>query len=116
MLDLKEFSKINSERSDKGFNCANLPLTYWATALTGELGKLCNMIKKKERVRYGGLDGGSSYTAADITTEMLEEEIGGIFIYLDLLAQELNISLEEAVIKTFNAKSKKLGLKHYIAV
>jgi len=57
----------------------------------------------------GGVDGGSSYTAKDITKEMLKEEIGGIAIYLDLLASLLDISLEEAIIDTFNSKSEKYG-------
>jgi NTP pyrophosphatase (non-canonical NTP hydrolase) len=67
------------------------------------------MIKKIQRVEKGGLDGGSSYSAKDITKEMLKEEIGGIAIYLDLLASLLDISLEEAIVDTFNSKSEKHG-------
>ena len=69
------------------------------------------MIKKMQRVERGGVDGGSSYTAKDITKEMLKEEIGGIAIYLDLLASLLDISLEEAIVDTFNSKSEKYGFK-----
>jgi NTP pyrophosphatase (non-canonical NTP hydrolase) len=45
---------------------------------------------------------------------MLKEEIGGIAIYLDLLASLLDIDLEEAIIDTFNSKSKKHGFKQFI--
>ena len=111
-LDLAAFRPINVQRATEGFKCYdNQPLTYWTTALAGEVGELCNMIKKIQRVERGGVDGGSSYSAKDITKEMLKEEIGGIAIYLDLLASLLDISLEEAIVDTFNSKSEKYGFK-----
>ena len=109
-LDLKAFRPINVDRARNGFKCYdNQPLTYWTTALAGEVGELCNMIKKLQRVERGGVDGGSSYTAKDITKEMLKEEIGGIAIYLDLMASLLDIDLTEAIVDTFNNKSEELG-------
>jgi len=114
-LDLAAMRPINVQRAIEGFNCYdNQPLTYWTTALAGEVGELCNMIKKMQRVEKGGLDGGSSYTAKDITKEMLKEEIGGIAIYLDLLAAQLGISLEDAIIDTFNSKSARYGFQQFI--
>lgn len=114
-LDLAAMRPINVQRAIEGFNCYdNQPLTYWTTALAGEVGELCNMIKKMQRVEKGGLDGGSSYTAKDITKEMLKEEIGGIAIYLDLLAAQLGISLEDAIIDTFNSKSARYGFQQCI--
>lgn len=101
-LDLKHLRALSVERAIKGFNCYdNQPITYWTTAVAGELGELCNMVKKLQRIAAGG----HSYTAKNITPAMLKEEIGGIFIYLDLLAARLDISTEEAIIETFNAKS-----------
>ena len=114
-LDLQTFRPLNVQRATTGFKCYdNQPLTYWTTALAGEVGELCNMIKKMQRVEKGGIDGGSSYTAKDITKEMLKEEIGGIAIYLDLLASLLDIDLEEAIIDTFNSKSEKYGFAEKI--
>ena len=114
-LDLAALRPINVQRATEGFKCYdNQPLTYWTTALAGEVGELCNMIKKMQRVERGGVDGGSSYTAKDISKEMLKEEIGGIAIYLDLLASLLDISLEDAIIDTFNSKSEKYGFKQFI--
>lgn len=113
-LDLQKFRDINTQRAVEGFKCyQNVPLTFWTTALAGEVGELCNMIKKLERVQHGGIDGGSTYTAATIDQSMLKEEIGGIFIYLDLLASLYGISLEEAIIETFNSKSEKYGFVKY---
>ena len=115
-LDLAALRPVNVQRAREGFKCYdNQPLTYWTTALAGEVGELCNMIKKMQRVERGGIDGGSSYTAKDISKEMLKEEIGGIAIYLDLLASLLDISLEEAIIDTFNSKSDKYRFSQRIA-
>ncbi len=109
-LDLAAFRALNVQRAREGFRCYdNQPLTYWTTALAGEVGELCNMIKKLQRVERGGVDGGSSYSAKDIDREMLKEEIGGIAIYLDLLASLLNIPLDEAIRDTFNRKSAQYG-------
>jgi NTP pyrophosphatase (non-canonical NTP hydrolase) len=114
-LDLQELRELSVIRAVCGFKCYdNVPVTYWTTAIAGELGELCNMIKKLERVGSGGIDGGSSYTAKDITKDMMEEEIGGIAIYLDLLASKLGISLEDAIIKTFNSKSEKYNFKQFL--
>lgn len=116
-LDLAAMRPINVQRATEGFKCYdNQPLTYWTTALAGEVGELCNMIKKMQRVERGGMDGGSTYTAKDITKDMLKEEIGGIAIYLDLLASLLDISLEEAIIDTFNSKSEKMGFREKLEV
>ncbi len=115
-LDLAALRPVNVQRAKDGFKCYdNQPLTYWTTALAGEVGELCNMIKKMQRVEKGGMDGGSSYSAKDITKEMLKEEIGGIAIYLDLLASLMDISLEEAIIDTFNSKSDKYGFNQKIS-
>lgn len=112
-IDLNSFRALNIARARDGFRCYdNQPLTYWTTALAGEVGELCNMIKKLQRVEKGGVDGGSSYKASDITREKMKEEIGGIAIYLDLLSSLLDIGLEEAIIDTFNAKSDELGFPH----
>ena len=114
-LDLHNFRSLNVQRAIDGFHCYdNQPLTYWTTALAGEVGELCNMIKKIQRVEKGGMDGGNSYTAKDISKEMLKEEIGGIAIYLDLLASLLEIDLEEAIIETFNRKSEKQGFTQFV--
>lgn len=114
-LDLAAFRPLNVQRAREGFKCYdNQPLTYWTTALAGEVGELCNMIKKMQRVERGGVDGGSSYSAKDISKTMLKEEIGGIAIYLDLLASLLDISLEEAIVDTFNSKSEKYGFREFI--
>jgi NTP pyrophosphatase (non-canonical NTP hydrolase) len=114
ILDLQKFRNTNIERAMEGFKTySNVPLLFFTTALAGEVGELCNMIKKRERAKYGGLVAGTNHKAADITQDVLKEEIGGIFIYLDLLASLVGVDLGEAVIETFNSKSEKYGLIKY---
>src|SRR5690348_6698183 len=113
-LNLNILRKISVQRAKEGFKTYdNVPLTFFTTALAGEVGELCNLIKKLERAKVGGLDAGTTTKATDITKEMLEEEIGGILIYLDLLASLMDIDLEKATIETFNNKSIKYGLTQY---
>lgn len=113
-LDLKRFREVSTRRAQEGFKTYdNVPITFWTTAIAGELGELCNMIKKLERAKVGGLNSGHTKKVEDISTDDLAEEIGGVFIYLDLLASRLGIDLEQAVIKTFNDKSDEHGLERY---
>jgi NTP pyrophosphatase (non-canonical NTP hydrolase) len=68
----------------------------WAVALTGEVGEMCNLLKK---VRRG----------EDIPIKDLAKEIADIQIYLDLLAASLEIDLAREVILKFNEVSDKRG-------
>lgn len=112
---LQQLRRVSVERAKEGFKTyENQPLTYWPTAIIGEFGELCNMIKKLERARVSGHDSGHSYTAKDITPKMLREEIGGTLIYIDLLCSLIGIDLEDAIIETFNEKSEELGFPYLL--
>jgi NTP pyrophosphatase (non-canonical NTP hydrolase) len=113
-LNLAEFRKINTQRAVEGFKTyENVPLSFWGCAIAGEVGELCNIIKKLDRVQFGGIDAGNSYKAADVTPEMIKDEIGGIAIYLDLLASLFKLSLEDSIIETFNSKSEQYNFIKY---
>lgn len=114
-LNLSELRDKSVKRAIEGFNTyENVSILFFTTALAGELGELCNLVKKLERVKAGGLDAGTNEKAKDINRDKLAEEIGGIAIYLDLLASRLGIDLEQAIIKTFNDKSKQYDLKYFL--
>lgn len=70
----------------------------WAMAVTGELGKACNLLKKRMR--------GEVIPVIDIA-----DELADTVIYLDLLAARLDINLGEAVIRKFNIVSDQRGSK-----
>jgi NTP pyrophosphatase (non-canonical NTP hydrolase) len=69
----------------------------WACALAGEVGELCNLIKKEFR----GID--------EVPREAIENEIADIQIYLDLLAARYGIDLGAVVVRKFNEVSVKRG-------
>lgn len=107
---LKRFRATNVRRAREDFKTYdNAGILYFTTSLAGEVGELCNLVKKLERHKIGGPDHGHTTKVADITPEKLRDEIGGIFIYLDLLAALLDVDLEEAATETFNNVSVKIG-------
>jgi NTP pyrophosphatase (non-canonical NTP hydrolase) len=94
-MTFKELNEANVARNDLLFKDIDnhWSLADWSNAIAGETGELCNKIKK---VRRG----------ENIPKEDLEEELGDIVIYADLLAKKLDTSLEKCVKQKFNAKSK----------
>lgn len=70
--------------------------------LAGEVGELCNLIKKAERVRLG-LKGGS------VAPERIAEELADVVICADLVGIALGIDLSDAVRTKFNATSQEKG-------
>jgi NTP pyrophosphatase (non-canonical NTP hydrolase) len=71
----------------------------WGCALSGEVGELCNFLKKISR-------------GDKIPKKDLAYEISGIMTYLSLLADNLDIDLEDAIIEKFNVVSKRWGSKY----
>ena len=75
------------------------PLLYWSNALAGEVGELCNLVKKWER------DGAS--------TELWKKmglELADIFIYSVLFARKMDMNFEEFIdIKLQIIKNRRQG-------
>lgn len=68
----------------------------WTNALAGETGELCNKTKKLRR-------------GQGISTSELADEAADVAIYLDLCCQKLGFTLEEAIRRKFNDRSKDIG-------
>ncbi len=81
-------------------------LSDWSVALSGEVGELCNVVKKLNRVRDG-----LQQKAVDEAKlhEMLADEIGDVFAYLDLVAQAAGLNLEDCIRNKFNKISEREG-------
>lgn len=111
---LTRFRNVNVARADRDFKNYSLPSStlFFAVGMAGEMGELLNLVKKLERKAHGGPDVGNSIKAGEINIHHLEEEIGGVLTYLDLLASRYSISLEEALTKTFNKVSDKLDSRY----
>lgn len=95
-----------SEKWQKG-PISNWSLSDWGVALAGEVGEVCNVIKKLNRVR-DGLTGNTK--SEDELTEDLALELADVLAYLLLLAARANIPLENAYIHKFNMTSIKNNL------
>ena len=80
---------------------------FKATELAGEVGEVCNIVKKLERNALGLI--GSTSSAAD-----LADELADVVICLDMLAEEYDIDLWPAIVQKFNATSKKVKIPVYI--
>lgn len=104
------FSRVNRQRCESadGFNhkLSDWSLSDWFTAVLGELGEAANVAKKLNRVRDG--IPGNKETEAELRSK-LARELADTFIYLDLLAQAVDIELPAAVMQTFNRKSDEIG-------
>ena len=95
-LSLNVLRYKNKERQKSYKGSEEWTLTDWACAAAGEMGKLCNKIKKLRR-------------GEDIPTKEIADEIADTIIYLDLLADKLNISLPKAIRSKFNEVSDRVN-------
>lgn len=85
-------------------------VTDWSNAVAGELGEACNAIKKLRRIEDGLAnisEPGRELTERGAAVAEIGKEIADTLIYLDLLAQRLNINLGAVVRDKFNATSEK---------
>jgi NTP pyrophosphatase (non-canonical NTP hydrolase) len=78
-------------------------LSDWAVAAAGEMGEVCDAIKKLNRTRDGIK---ASKTA---TIEDVGKEIADTVLYLDLLAQRIGFNLADLIEQKFNEVSAREG-------
>lgn len=97
---LRVANKLRDAEWDSG---GALSLSFKGNELAGEVGELCNVIKKLERERLG-------LVGSRATKEQAEEELADVVICMDLIAMHLGVDLGAAVAKKFNATSRKYGL------
>lgn len=101
-LTFDALKKANKKRQGDIYKvCKDWNHLHYALAVTGELGELCNLLKKVER---------GSLTMAEAKQD-IADELADVQIYLDNLAQSLNIDLGEATRNKFNSRSKEKGSK-----
>ena len=96
-LRFYDLKKTNTERCEKHFHAINdWSLTDWACAVAGEVGEMCNMIKKLKR-------------GENIDINEIGKEIADVVIYSDLLATRLGLSLSKLVTDKFNEVSDRVN-------
>lgn len=101
-LSFKKLRKTNVKRCNAVFHpLKSWTETDWACALAGEVGELCNFIKKRKRV----FDAKGNIKLPH--KEDCRKELADIITYADLLAARMDIDLGKAVINKFNEVSDR---------
>lgn len=103
-MTLDQLRAANTLRQKEWDTEGKLDLLFFAVELAGEVGELCNVIKKLHRQIYGVP--GSIASLVD-----LAEELADVIIVADLLAAKVGINLNAAVIEKFNRVSQKRGFR-----
>lgn len=105
-----EFQSMNIERCRKAFPmCDDWSLNDWAVALAGEVGELCNLLKKDRRKlasdeRYI-LDG----EYHELARANVLSELADVMTYADLMMSQLSADTAEEVLGKFNEVSRRVG-------
>lgn len=101
---LDELYQKNAERQIEWDATNEIDVMYRALEFVGEVGEMCNNIKKVRREELG-------LKGSRCTREDLESEFGDVMITLALLADAVGVDLEQVTKEKFNATSEKLGFK-----
>lgn len=86
----------------------------WGNALAGEVGELCNLIKKVRRheTHVDVIAGGhGSYNTPEYAAllPMIRDEIADVFLYLDLVADHFGMDLFNCIAPKFDRVSEAQG-------
>ncbi|MGK7753760.1 hypothetical protein [Roseovarius sp. C03] len=116
-MRLDTLRAANIERQTLWPGVAAVDLPFRGLELAGEIGELCNLVKKLHRHR-GAIAGNR---AADPLVEdkllaEIFEELGDALVSLDLLAMDLGLDLGPAAVEKFNRVSERVGIPVYIGV
>lgn len=98
-LTFAEFQRVNRERCEGptfGHGVMDWSPNDWATALAGEVGEACNLLKKMRR-------------GEEVPLQKIADELADAQTYLSLLADRLGIDLERATVEKFNEVSRRRG-------
>jgi NTP pyrophosphatase (non-canonical NTP hydrolase) len=96
-VTIAAFQRANVARCNAVFRpLFDSPPSFYAMALAGEVGELCNKLKKQA-------DG------ADVPIAEIESEFGDVLPYLVLLAERCAVDLEAVTVRKFNEVSAKKG-------
>lgn len=111
-LTISDIHEINQERKLEWHGPGNeWSPAEWGNALAGECGELCNVLKKILRESQGI---NTKQYAPGQLRQMAADEIADVYLYLDIIAEELSIDLYEAIVKKFNEVSERENLPQRI--
>lgn len=106
-MNFETLRTANKTRQEEWTGSGNTTLEFRTIEVAGEFGEVAEAVKKYLRSVHGIK--GSTATVEDIADEMADA-----IIALDLLANELEINLGEAVKTKFNKTSMKYDFETFI--
>ena len=96
-LSFQRLREANVERCNDAYHPINSwSESDWATALAGECGEVCGVVKRRRR-------------GEPVPNRALADELADVVIYADLLAARSGIDLSDAIQRKFNETSRKVG-------
>lgn len=111
-VTLRDIAHYHRQRN-KLWHAGSEPWTLadWSNAAAGEMGEVCNVIKKIRRLQTG-MKGAQLRNQGTDTSELVDKvkgEIGGLIIYLLSLCDALQIDMTDAIRDEFNKVSDEQG-------
>jgi len=108
---VSEINRRRCERWHPGFPDDEWTGGDWGNALAGEVGELCNIVKKLRRHESGH---STSYNTPppDELLDRLAEEAADVWLYLDLLLSRYGVSRDQfyaALVDKFDLVSRAQG-------
>lgn len=103
MGTLEQLQEINWKRAKELPDYDIKSPLYYAVATAGEVGELCNLVKKWYRGTEFDRDG-----VTPIDSKLLGKEAADIVIYLELFCNEIGIDLNKAIADKFNEDSDRV--------
>ena len=111
-LSFKQFAAVARSRAERWFPINDWSGSDWATALAGETGEVCDVIKKLNRADIGKPS--HKDPPREVLLSDLGDELADVMTYANLLAHRYGIDLAEATAKKFNAVSEREGFPERI--
>lgn len=113
-LTFDEVTAVNLARCNRWHKngISDWSVSDWAVAMAGEAGEVCNAVKKLRRVEdeiANISDEGRLLATKGDAIAKIGEEIADAFLYLNLLACRLGLSLSDEVVRKFNRTSERYG-------
>lgn len=109
-LTFQQLREANVERCETVYHPVNeWTPSDWATAMAGECGEACNIVKKLRRITNRAWSVASKENVETYIRlrKELASEIADLIIYTDLLAYVFGIELDETIIRKFNQVSRQ---------
>ncbi|MGA9722683.1 MAG: hypothetical protein WBQ86_09530 [Candidatus Binatus sp.] len=105
--ELREANLSRGQRWHKG-GLDEWSVAQWAVAAAGEMGEICNAVKKLDRIEDGIAnisEPNRQLSTREEAVRAIGAEIADTVIYLDLLSQRLGLDMAAEVSKKFNKVS-----------